>query len=320
LTSTELNIVTNLTITGTIDATDFVVMRDNMPNLSVLDLSAVNIQAYKGNGGTNYHTTYPANQIPEYATVNPSPGNPDNTGKLNTTLSTIKLPNSIASIGFGAFQNCENLTSVVIPNSVTSIGDAAFVGCSKLTNVIIGNSVTSIGDGAFENCGGLTSVIIPNSVISIGDQAFYFDPNWGFSNGGKTESSLTSVSIGNSVILIGKQAFQGCTKLTNVIIPNSVTTIDDNAFYGCSGLISVTIGHSVSLIGRQAFENCDKLAIVYSLNSTTPTLEGSCFGFDISDGSVGVNKTLFVPMSALAAYKADARWISYFSMIKANPN
>ena len=50
---------------------------------------------------------------------------------------------------------CKNTT---IPNSVTSIGQGAFKGCSGLTAVSIPNSVTSIGQGAFYNCSGLTSI------------------------------------------------------------------------------------------------------------------------------------------------------------------
>ncbi len=48
-----------------------------------------------------------------------------------------------------------------IPNSVTSIGDGAFFGCTGLISVTIPNSVTSIGFAAFSDCTGLTSIIVP---------------------------------------------------------------------------------------------------------------------------------------------------------------
>ena len=39
------------------------------------------------------------------------------------------IPNSVTSIGVGAFSDCRDLTSITIPNSVTSIGLGAFAGC-----------------------------------------------------------------------------------------------------------------------------------------------------------------------------------------------
>ena len=82
------------------------------------------------------------------------------------------IPNSVTSIGDGAFDDCDGLTSVTIPNSFTCIGEDAFSYCDGLTSVTIPNSVTSIGEDAFGWCSGLTSVTIGNSVTSIGDGAF----------------------------------------------------------------------------------------------------------------------------------------------------
>ncbi|MDY2815862.1 MAG: leucine-rich repeat protein [Bullifex sp.] len=83
------------------------------------------------------------------------------------------IPDSVTSIGNGAFWDCTSLTSVTIGNSVTSIGEWAFCNCSSLTSINIPDSVTSIGEGAFVDCSSLTSITIPDSVTSIGSSAFF---------------------------------------------------------------------------------------------------------------------------------------------------
>ena len=84
------------------------------------------------------------------------------------------IPNSVTSIGDGAFIGCKSLQSITIPNSVTSIGDHAFEHCESLQSITIPNSVTKIENYAFSWCESLQSVTIPNSVTSIGDEAFSF--------------------------------------------------------------------------------------------------------------------------------------------------
>ena len=100
-----------------------------------------------------------------------------------TSLTSVTIPNSVTSIGDGAFGGCTSLTNVTIPNSVTSIGlecvqwlhqphqhhhpqqrhqhrAEAFDSCTGLTNVTIGNGVTSIGDDAFRGCTSLTAITV----------------------------------------------------------------------------------------------------------------------------------------------------------------
>jgi len=83
------------------------------------------------------------------------------------------IPDSVTSIGDGAFRNCTSLSSVTIPGSVTSIGDCAFYDCTSLSSMTIPDSVTRIGFYAFYGCSNLSGVTIPDSVSSIGSSAFY---------------------------------------------------------------------------------------------------------------------------------------------------
>ena len=79
----------------------------------------------------------------------------------NTLIAGCKntiIPNSVTSIGDGAFLWCIGLTSVTIPNSVTSIGNSAFYGCSGLKNVILGTSVKVLEAKAFYNCSSIETI------------------------------------------------------------------------------------------------------------------------------------------------------------------
>ena len=82
------------------------------------------------------------------------------------------VPDSVTSIGNGAFFRCKSLQSIVVPNGVTSIGDSAFADCASLQSIVIPNSVKSIGNRAFLCCKSLQSIVIPNSATSIGEYAF----------------------------------------------------------------------------------------------------------------------------------------------------
>ena len=83
---------------------------------------------------------------------------------IGKTATAFTIPNSVTSIGGGAFYECSSLTSVVIPDSVTIIDSDAFAGCSSLTSVVIPDSVTSIGDRAFRECSSLMSIIFNGTV------------------------------------------------------------------------------------------------------------------------------------------------------------
>jgi hypothetical protein len=121
----------------------------------------------------------------------------------------------------------DNLISVTIPNSVTSIGYGAFKHCRKLTSITLGNSVTTIGDHAFYECKQLASITFPNSVTSIGASAFFHC------------QSLTSLVVGNSVTTVGRGALFFCPGVTSLTIPESLTDMGFFSFGGFETLEEV---------------------------------------------------------------------------------
>ena len=126
VTENEKATITNLTVTGNINFTDFYTMT-SMPLLNVLDLSGATINAYTEQGG--YYRSFLANELPSNSF--------DNTV---AKPSQIKLPNNLTSIGVGSFSWDTNLESITIPASVVKIGAFAFNYCNKLNKVIFQSS------------------------------------------------------------------------------------------------------------------------------------------------------------------------------------
>jgi hypothetical protein len=60
-----------------------------------------------------------------------------------------RIPNSVTSIGDGAFGNCTGLTSVTIPNRVASIGEMAFANSTSLSSLYFEGNAPDVGWYAF---------------------------------------------------------------------------------------------------------------------------------------------------------------------------
>ena len=100
-----------------------------------------------------------------------------------TSLKKASLPNWLAKIPNGIFYGCAMTTvgpvgsgaDIEIPNSVTTIGYGAFGG-SSLTNVVIPSGVTSIEGSVFYQCKSLISVTV-NAVVppTLGTSVFAYN-------------------------------------------------------------------------------------------------------------------------------------------------
>ncbi len=88
-----------------------------------------------------------------------------------SSLASITIPASVASIGANAFNDCTGLKSVIIEGTVSTIGDSAFANCELLEEVVMTNT-TTIGNLMFSECTALTTLVLGEALTSVGDDAF----------------------------------------------------------------------------------------------------------------------------------------------------
>ncbi len=147
---------------------------------------------------------------------------------------SVKLPSTVKTID--GFARYSSLTSIDIPDSVESIGNGAFEGCTGLNAVYIKDIASwcnikfhsnplSYAHNLYLNGTLVTDLVIPSGVTTIKYQAFSDCTN------------LKSVTIPNSVTTIESNVFSNCTNLESITIPNSVTFIGDDTFSGCTSLV-----------------------------------------------------------------------------------
>jgi len=274
-------------------------------------VNAVTITGYKGFLGSSVTITIPAQINGKPVTrINTYAFDGQSNPAVTTNLTGVNIPDSVVSIGEGAFRLTAWLNNQ--PDGVVYAGKVAYTYKGDMpanTSITLLEGTKGIAGGAFNYQTNLTGVIIPDSVVSIGGGAFdgtawFNNKSSGVVYAGKvaynhnvsSTSSVTlqdgtkgiaerafsnqklsgTITIPDSVSNIGLAAFNGSLQLTSVTIGNGVTSIESYTFMNCSGLTSVTIGNKVTSIGERAFTGCSKLASV-TIPASVLGIEGGAF-------------------------------------------
>ena len=239
----ELYDVGELTVNGPLNIDDYNVIRNQLTNLTMLDLGNTTIEDH-WNLSLSDLALLQKVVLPQGLTAWDSWAGLTNC----VSLTEVVLPPNLTNIGDNCFCGCTKLASINIPQTVTTIGSSAFSGCA-LTSIDLPSGVKTIGSNAFTSCP-LTSINLPNSITSIGGQAFFWC------------DKLTSISLPDGISEIEIELCKDCSSLAQVKLPSSLTTIKEGAFAG-TAITTFTLPAGATIEGKNAFANCDTLQSFY---------------------------------------------------------
>ncbi|MDO4319709.1 MAG: leucine-rich repeat domain-containing protein [Bacteroidales bacterium] len=225
--------VTELVLSGRINAADLYFVSEAMPALTSLNLRNATIEAYRG-VKLKGSVSYPEATIPRFVFS-------------GSRLQSLTLPVTPVSIGEGAFAGSD-LRSVTLPSTVVTVADGAFTGCPQLASVTV--SCAELGSGTFAGSPKLTTVTITNNV-ELGVRSF----------AGCT--GLQTVNGSDKVTVVGDRAFADCPSLRNFTFGPVLTEIGDEAFTA-AGLKNINLENCRQLqtVGDWAFAKMPELVSV----------------------------------------------------------
>ena len=189
-------------------------------------------------------------------------------------------------IRYNAFNGCTGMTgTIVFPDSLTTIGYGAFHGTQFSGVLNIGKNITSIGYSAF------TYNLFTSITVDALNTKFISDNTGGdtdvlYDIGTSGEVMANHSARGNSGTLIFRndttQILQNCSasntlKTGTLTIPSTTTIIKDGAFSSCTGFTgNLTISNSVLSVGSNSFSYMTMTGNLI-LGSSLQSIGGECF-------------------------------------------
>lgn len=206
----------------------------------------------------------------------------------------IKIPDSVETIGNGAFYECRDLERIALPSALQTLSTVTFYNCTALSEVTFPASLKTIESSAFSGCRNLSEVKLPASLTAIQSSVFHLCINLKTVSYDGSLEQWSRITADNDVLgyscpslvmsdytaqfILVKNDFLDpppktvtITKYTGtestVILPSTinswpVTKIGEDALKDNTTITSVTIPDSVTEIGSNAFAGCTNLTSV----------------------------------------------------------
>ena len=195
-------------------------------------------------------------------------------------VSRILLPDTLTSIGQGAFIGCESLLEIEIPASVKVVDDYTFAYCLLLNKVTLSSSVKTIGKYAFAGCKELVTVNLEN-VEEFRDYAFtssYYLGEIDLSSavtigfGAFADTGAYGHIVADNLVTVGDYAFQGAT--LDSFSAKNLKEIGIAAFQNNRKLEEFVFSSDLVKIGPLAFNGCKKLKSFYYMQDGAKVADG----------------------------------------------
>lgn len=262
-TGADFSTVKNLKVTGQLTDADFRFMREEMSELTAVNLKEVkmvNVEYKVQIEGADYWD-WPDDHMDDML--------PNEAFSNKGSIRRLIIPDGIKRIGAHAFSHLRLTSTLVIPESVTRIDTRVFESIGEEGTIILPNSLEYIAENAFLYAHANFEFKLTNTIKYIGDGAFQ----------GATGATGT-FNVPNKIEYLGSHAFDGCGHdLTgDIVIPTGLTEIPDAAFstLGFSQGTNLTLPEGIKRIGISAFQSIRFLSSVNIPESVT-TIAGSAF-------------------------------------------
>lgn len=137
------------------------------------------------------------------------------------------------------------ITKLILPESLQTIGEGAFLGCCALTEIIFPDSGCEIKAHAFEKCTALKQLRLKK--CNLGKSAFAYC------------TALENISF-SGITALPEGAFEGCCQLEEFTCDADapIKEISASCFQDCKNLSRAALSN-VETIAPYAFECCDSL-------------------------------------------------------------
>ena len=208
------------------------------------------------------------------------------TDALVAGCQTTVIPNTVVSIGVGAFSTLKSLTSIKIPNSVTTLGNYCFQYCTNVEALVLPTSVVNISGSAFTGCVFKTIEVIPGNPK--------FDSR---------DNCNAIIETATNTLVKGSE---------NSVLPDELLALGEGAFMSNKNLKFINIPASVERLQKNALIYCSNLTSITCYATTPPAADNMAFKYGSGISNIPNNIPVYVPAGSVSAYQNAANW-NYFT-------